>query len=132
MRCCARWDRPNGHVGYKTAYLKIYALSDALIRCTGELTRHSLNIVLTRTTSQVISLSIRTTQYICTELWKFLHYTTVVTGVSAVALTTALVAAPASAAGTNSSASHAPFGTITSKPGECVIGNPNTGFGTTA
>ncbi|ETL46514.1 hypothetical protein L916_03605 [Phytophthora nicotianae] len=45
---------------------------------------------------------------------------------SAVILATTLATAPTEAASTNSSASHAPFGTITSKPGECVVGNPNT------
>ncbi|EGZ14785.1 neutral zinc metallopeptidase, Zn-binding site [Phytophthora sojae] len=46
--------------------------------------------------------------------------------VSAVVLATTLAAAPAAAAGSNSTAAHAPFGTVTSKPGECVVGNPNT------
>ncbi|KAI9982535.1 hypothetical protein PInf_008500 [Phytophthora infestans] len=45
---------------------------------------------------------------------------------SAVVLATTLATVPIEAASTNSSASHAPFGTITSKPGECVVGNPNT------
>ncbi|OWZ03546.1 hypothetical protein PHMEG_00024709 [Phytophthora megakarya] len=44
---------------------------------------------------------------------------------SAVILATAVATAPANAA-SNSSAAHAPFGTITSKPGECVIGDPDT------
>ncbi|EGZ14736.1 hypothetical protein PHYSODRAFT_333116 [Phytophthora sojae] len=46
--------------------------------------------------------------------------------VAAVAFATALVAAPTAAAGKNSTAAHAPFGTIKSKPGECVVGDPNT------
>eukprot|EP00644_Phytophthora_capsici_P009898 jgi/Phyca11/18667/fgenesh1_pg.PHYCAscaffold_39_\ len=45
------------------------------------------------------------------------------TSVSAVALAS-LVAGPTYAA--NSSAAHATFGTITSKPGECVVGDPDT------
>ncbi|KAF1772680.1 hypothetical protein GQ600_26143 [Phytophthora cactorum] len=42
---------------------------------------------------------------------------------SAVVLATTLAFATTEAASTNSSASHAPFETITSKPGECVVAN---------
>ncbi|OWZ21347.1 hypothetical protein PHMEG_0004109 [Phytophthora megakarya] len=45
--------------------------------------------------------------------------------ISAVILATAVATVPADAA-SNSSAAHAPFGTITSKSGECVVGDPNT------
>ncbi|EGZ14700.1 neutral zinc metallopeptidase, Zn-binding site [Phytophthora sojae] len=44
--------------------------------------------------------------------------------VSALALATALVASPATAA--NSTAAHAPFGTIKSKSSECVVGDPDS------
>ncbi|EGZ21538.1 neutral zinc metallopeptidase, Zn-binding site [Phytophthora sojae] len=45
----------------------------------------------------------------------------------AVILATALAAIPATAASSsNSSAAHAPFRSITSRPGECVIGHPTT------
>ncbi|OWY97981.1 hypothetical protein PHMEG_00031367 [Phytophthora megakarya] len=45
--------------------------------------------------------------------------------ISAVVFVSTLVVTTNSAT-TNSSVDHAPFGTITSKSGECVIGNPNT------
>ncbi|KAG6947974.1 hypothetical protein JG688_00015304 [Phytophthora aleatoria] len=45
---------------------------------------------------------------------------------AAVVVATTLAFATTEAASTNSSASHAPFETITSKPGECVVGSPNT------
>ncbi|POM59562.1 hypothetical protein PHPALM_31681, partial [Phytophthora palmivora] len=46
--------------------------------------------------------------------------------IPAIVLVTALTANPTNAAVSNTSAAHATFGTITSKPGECVIGDPNT------
>ncbi|GMF35199.1 unnamed protein product [Phytophthora lilii] len=48
--------------------------------------------------------------------------------ISSVVLATALVTTPAATASSNSTSSgkHATFGTITSKAGECVVGNPNT------
>ncbi|OWZ09126.1 Neutral zinc metallopeptidase, partial [Phytophthora megakarya] len=45
--------------------------------------------------------------------------------ISAVVLATTVATVPTDAA-SNSSAAHAPFGTVTSKPGECVIGDPDT------
>ncbi|KAE8974415.1 hypothetical protein PF011_g24871, partial [Phytophthora fragariae] len=46
------------------------------------------------------------------------------TSFSAIVLTTALVATPTAEA--NSTAAHAPFGNIKSKPGACVVSDPKT------